>query len=54
MSEILILIIVLVVLAFALVSMSVRIVRPYEKGLVERLGKFQRVLDPGLNLIIPF
>jgi regulator of protease activity HflC (stomatin/prohibitin superfamily) len=43
-----------VVLAFALAAMSVRIIRPYEKGVVERLGKFQRVLDPGLNLIIPF
>jgi regulator of protease activity HflC (stomatin/prohibitin superfamily) len=36
------------------VALSVRIVRPFEKGLVERLGKFQRVLDPGLNLILPF
>jgi len=53
-NEVGILIIVVVVLAFALVTMSVRIIRPYEKGLVERLGKFQRVLDPGLNLILPF
>jgi len=34
--------------------MSVRLVRPYEKGLVERLGRFQRTLDPGLNLVLPF
>jgi regulator of protease activity HflC (stomatin/prohibitin superfamily) len=54
MSGVELLVIVIVVLAFALGAMSIRIIRPYEKGLVERLGKFQRVLDPGLNLIIPF
>jgi len=54
MSEIGILIVVLIVLAFVLGIMAVRIIRPYEKALVERLGKFQRVLDPGLNLIAPF
>lgn len=43
-----------VVFAFIIVSMSIRIIRPFEKGLVERLGKFQRILDPGLNMIIPF
>jgi regulator of protease activity HflC (stomatin/prohibitin superfamily) len=48
------LIIALVVFAFILAMMSVRVIRPFEKGLVERLGKFQRVLDPGLNLIVPF
>ena len=54
MSEVGILIIVLVALAFVLGAMSVRVIRPFEKALVERLGKFQRVLDPGLNLIAPF
>ena len=54
MSEVAIVVAVLVVLAFILAAMSMRIVRPFEKGLVERLGKFQRVLDPGLNLIMPF
>jgi len=54
MSGVELLVIVIVVLAFALGAMSIRIIRPYEKGLVERLGRFQRVLDPGLNLIIPF
>lgn len=54
MSEVGILIIVLIALSFVLAVMAVRIIRPYEKALVERLGKFQRVLDPGLNLIAPF
>lgn len=42
------------VFVFILVPMSVRIIRPFEKGLIERLGKFHRVLDPGLNVIFPF
>ena len=32
---------------------SVKIIRPNERGLVERLGKYHRLLTPGLNLIIP-
>ena len=54
MALIPVLLIVVLVLAFALAMMSIRIVRPFEKGLVERLGKFQRTLDPGLNMIMPF
>ena len=45
---------VLVVFVFVLVAQAIRIIRPFEKGLVERLGKYQRLLDPGLNLIVPF
>ncbi|MCP4703127.1 MAG: SPFH/Band 7/PHB domain protein [candidate division Zixibacteria bacterium] len=45
---------VVIVLAFILGGMSIRIVRPYEKALVERLGSYQKTLDSGLNLIVPF
>ncbi|OQY44783.1 MAG: hypothetical protein B6242_11890 [Anaerolineaceae bacterium 4572_78] len=31
-----------------------KIVRPWEKGLVERLGKYQRTVDSGLTIYIPF
>ncbi|HII60945.1 SPFH domain-containing protein [Pyrococcus horikoshii] len=34
--------------------LSVKVIRPYQKGLVERLGKFNRLLDPGIHFIIPF
>ncbi|UCG62462.1 MAG: SPFH/Band 7/PHB domain protein [Candidatus Zixiibacteriota bacterium] len=54
MNPVLLFIIVFGVLAFILTAMAIRIVRPFEKGLVERLGRFQRILDPGLNLIVPF
>ncbi len=49
-----VLVLVLVVFAFIIAGLSIRIIRPYEKGLVERLGRYQRTLDSGLNLIIPF
>jgi regulator of protease activity HflC (stomatin/prohibitin superfamily) len=44
---------VLVLFAFILGGMSIRVIRPFEKGLVERLGRYQRTLDSGLNLIVP-
>ncbi|MEE9443901.1 MAG: SPFH domain-containing protein [candidate division Zixibacteria bacterium] len=54
MSGLIIFVGVLVVFAFILIGMSFRIIRPFEKGLVERLGKFQKTLNSGLNIIIPF
>ena len=33
---------------------SIRIVQPYQKGVVERLGRYLRTVQPGLTLIIPF
>ncbi|MFQ5608605.1 MAG: SPFH domain-containing protein, partial [Candidatus Zixiibacteriota bacterium] len=44
----------IVLFAFVIGSMAIRIIRPYERGLVERLGKYHRTLAPGLNLILPF
>ena len=32
---------------------SLKIVRPWEKGLIERLGKYQRTADSGLTIIMP-
>lgn len=44
----------IVIFAFIVGSISMRIIRPFERGLVERLGRYQRTLTPGLNLILPF
>jgi regulator of protease activity HflC (stomatin/prohibitin superfamily) len=46
-------VVVIVVFAFILGAMAIRVIRPYEKGLVERLGKYQKTLESGLNLIMP-
>ena len=48
--------IVLIVLAIALLIAAiagVRIVRPYQRGLKERLGRYKETVDPGLRLIVP-
>jgi len=37
-----------------LLMMGIRIVRPTEKGLVERLGRFSYVADQGMHFLIPF
>lgn len=50
MSNTVIFIIVGVVFIFFL---GIRIIRPTHKGLIERLGKYSRMADPGFHWIIP-
>ncbi len=48
---------IVVILAFLgviYVFRSVRIVRPYEKGLIERLGKYTKTAESGLTILFPF
>ncbi len=45
-------VIVFVVAIFA--ARGVRVVRPWEKGVIERLGKYMRTANSGITLIIPF
>jgi regulator of protease activity HflC (stomatin/prohibitin superfamily) len=33
---------------------AVKIVRPYQRGLIERLGRYKATRNPGLSFIIPF
>jgi len=54
MSAAVIVLAVVAFLLFVVVAMSVRIVRPFQRGLVERLGKYHATTDPGLRLIFPF
>ena len=44
----------LVAMVIVLIFEGVRIVPQQNAWVVERLGKFHRVLEPGLNLIVPF
>ena len=45
----------IIALAILLIAASgFRIVRPYEQGLIEFLGKYQRTVSPGLRFVIPF
>lgn len=49
-----IVLIIVMIFLIIVVSMSLKIVRPFERGLVERLGKFHKMAEPGLNFIVPF
>src|SRR5687768_17044832 len=44
-----------IVFLFLMIWMAtgVRIIRPYQRGVVERLGKYKATVNPGLRLIIP-
>ncbi len=44
---------VIVVVVLALLPLSVRVVKQYERGVVLRFGKLAGVREPGLNMIIP-
>ena len=48
-------VIVLIILAIVVVfiSLTIKIVPQQRVGVVERLGKFHRLLNPGLNILIP-
>ena len=46
-----------VIIALALIliaALGIRIIRPYERGLIEMLGRYQRTVDSGLRWILPF
>jgi regulator of protease activity HflC (stomatin/prohibitin superfamily) len=45
---------VFILVFLALAAKSIVIIHPYEKGVVERFGKYNRILDSGLNILIPF
>jgi regulator of protease activity HflC (stomatin/prohibitin superfamily) len=44
----------LALVAFIVVARSIRIVPQARAGVVERLGRYQRTLNPGLALLVPF
>lgn len=40
-------------LVFVLAAAGIKIVRPYQQGIVEQLGKYKLTTGPGLKLIVP-
>ena len=49
-------VIVLAAIAFVLfvyVMSGIKLVRPYQRGVVERLGKYKGTVEPGLRVIVP-
>jgi len=48
------LLIAVVIFIFLMGLIGIKTVRPYQRACVERLGKYQRTVQPGLNFIVPF
>lgn len=48
-----VILIIILFLVVVVVSMSVKIIPQQVVGVVERLGKFHRLLNPGINILIP-
>ena len=36
-----------------LIGSCIRIIRPYQKGVVERLGAYIGIMDPGFHMVFP-
>ena len=48
------LLVILSLVLFLIIIPGIRVVNQYERGIVLRLGKFHRTMDPGLRLIFPY
>ncbi len=48
------LLIIIIILIIVFAFKSINILRPFEKGVVERLGSYQRTVESGLVFLIPF
>src|SRR5690606_26596274 len=54
MPEVIILFAVLAVALIVIAASGFKIVRPYQKGLIEFLGRYEKTVDSGLRWIMPF
>ncbi len=48
-----VLFIIVAIILIIIAASGIKIVRPWEKGLIERFGKYQRTVDSGLTIIVP-
>jgi regulator of protease activity HflC (stomatin/prohibitin superfamily) len=51
---VIVVIIILVILFIVTLAKSITIIHQAQKGLIERFGRYQETLEPGLRFIIPF
>lgn len=54
MTAVVIVVVAIAVVGLAFLVGAVKIVRPYQRGLVERLGRYKTTKEPGFHLILPF
>ena len=48
-----VIIVIFAIFLFVIGAKAIRIIRPWEKGLIERLGKYQRTAGSGLTVLMP-
>jgi len=53
-EEIALVLAIVIIVAVALLSMGIKRVNQYERGLVERFHAYEKTVDPGLRYIVPF
>jgi regulator of protease activity HflC (stomatin/prohibitin superfamily) len=53
-TGIVVLLVLIAIILLIYAAAGIRIVRPYQRGIVEQLGKYKQTVDPGLRIIIPF
>ncbi len=44
----------IIILLITFAVMAIKVVRQFEKGLVERFGRYSKTVNPGLRIIVPF
>jgi regulator of protease activity HflC (stomatin/prohibitin superfamily) len=54
MEAVIVLFAVLALVLILIAAAGFRVVRPFEKGLIEFLGRYQRTVDSGLRWVLPF
>jgi regulator of protease activity HflC (stomatin/prohibitin superfamily) len=42
-----------VLVLFSFAVSAIKVIRPYQRGLVERLGKYHATVEPGLRMVVP-
>ena len=54
LGALIIVVITFLIIALVMLSKSIIIIHQSEKGIVERLGKYNETLEPGIKIIVPF
>jgi regulator of protease activity HflC (stomatin/prohibitin superfamily) len=54
MESVAVIVFVLIFVLIIYVALAIKIIQQHELGLIERFGRFRKILDPGFHLIIPF
>jgi regulator of protease activity HflC (stomatin/prohibitin superfamily) len=54
MASAAVVVVVLILVLIIYVALAIKIIQQHEQGLIERFGRFRKILNPGLHMIVPF